>query len=123
MILTYPELKDDVRDCFMTFHEDMKNPIKESLYATLGESEHHLEFTQTNECCIYVNYALIMIDMNEDIDFMRQRLKELLEEEHMQIYKEELQDDFDEFNADILKLKVRLPEIDDNLCSYEYEVR
>ncbi|OKP83019.1 hypothetical protein [Paenibacillus sp. P32E] len=108
MILTYPELKDDVMDCFMMFHEDMNYPVKDSLYAILGESEHRPEFTQANECCIYVNYALIMIDKNENIDFMQQRLNELLEEEHMQIYKEELQDDFDEFNADVLNLKVRL---------------
>jgi hypothetical protein len=90
------------------FHEEMNYPVKDSLYATLGESEHHPEFTQTSECCIYVNYALIMIEKNENIDFMQHRLHELLEETHMYIYQEELQDEFEEFEADVLKLKKSL---------------
>lgn len=60
------------------FHENMNYAVKDSLYATLGESENRPEFTQTNECCIYVNYALIAIDKNEDIDFMQQRQKNCL---------------------------------------------
>lgn len=105
MVLSYCETKESVVEDFNGFHNKLGYPVDQTLYATLGESEYSEEYTQTDECCIYLNYALLLLEKGENIDFMRERLLELIEKKNMDMYRDELLDEFDDFENDLNILK------------------
>jgi hypothetical protein len=104
MILSYNERKEAIIEDFEEFHNSMGYPLDKTLYATLGESEHAKNYTQTDECCIYLNFALTVLNINENIEFMRKRLIELIDEKNMKLYEDELRDEFDNFKKDLVLL-------------------
>lgn len=101
MILSYKERKEAVIEDFEEFHESLGYPINQAFYATLGESEYSKDYTQTDECCIYLNFALMLLERKENIEFMKNRLLELIADENIEIYKEELSEEFNEFIKDL----------------------
>ena len=111
MIMSYSERKEAICDDFEEFHNNIGYPLNQTLYATLGETEYSKEYTQTDECCIYLNFALILLKRNESIDFMRERLLKLIEEDNMDKYKSELLNEFIDFENDLFTFKQLIKEI------------
>jgi len=99
--MSYSDRKEAVIDDFKEFHDGIGYPLDQTLYATLGEAEYSKDYTQTDECCIYLNFALILIEKDEDIEFMEERLRELISEDNMQQYRKELRTDFADFENDL----------------------
>lgn len=104
MIMSYKERKEAVLDDFEEFHNNIGYPLNQTLYATIGEAEYSKSYTQTDECCIYVNFALVLLKQNKDIEFMKARLQELVNEDNMEYYLNELQEEFVDFKNDLILL-------------------
>lgn len=105
MIMSYSERKEAVYDDFEEFHNNIGYSITQTLYATLGEAEYSKEYSQTDECCIYLNFALLLLKRNESIDFMKDRLLNLISEDNIDNYERELLNEFMEFQNDLLTFK------------------
>ncbi len=105
MILSYEEIKEAVQDSYESLHDEFKYTPKNTLYATIGDYNFCEEYTLTDECCIYINFALIFIKKGENIEFMKEQLFELVREMHMEKYEKELGNDFKYFIDDLYKLK------------------
>lgn len=101
MIMPYSERKEAVIEDFEEFHCNLGYSLEHSLYATVGEAEYSREYTQTDECCIYLNFALLLLERKESIEFMKVKLKELTTQDKMKQYKIELKNEFDDFANDI----------------------
>lgn len=104
---TYAEIKEDMKDSFKSLYENSNYPAKDSFYATLEDYQCHGS-SQTEECCIYVNFALILIQHREKIDFIKKRLYELLDKKNYNLYELELKDEFVNLINDINTLKKHL---------------
>lgn len=111
MVMSYCERKDAVVEDFEEFHDNLAYSVEQTLYATIGEAEYAKDYTQTDECCIYLNFALILLKQNENISFMKIRLLELIGSDKMEQYEIELQDEFIYFTQDIALLKDLLHDI------------
>lgn len=110
MIMSYMERKEAVLDYFEEFYNNIGYPVNQTLYATIGEAEYSKSYTQTDECCIYVNFALVLLKQNKDIEFMKARLQELINEDNMEYYMKELQEEFVDFKNDLMLLNHLLNE-------------
>ncbi|MED4654609.1 hypothetical protein [Bacillus pseudomycoides] len=105
MNLRYDEIKEDVIDTYSSLHIRAEYEIKDTFYALLNDYEHSEEYTKTEECCIYVSFALLLIEKNKNIDFIKTRLNELLDNKKMEVHRIELKDEIAEFTSDVNKLK------------------
>lgn len=105
MIMTYDERKSAVLEDFEDFHGNMGYSLKETLYATIGEAEYSPLYSQTDKICIYIAFALTLINQREDISFLSPELEELTDEKYMPQYEQELGADFHFFQKDLLYLK------------------
>ena len=105
MILSYQEIKEAVQDSFVSLYEKFAYSSKDTLYATIGEYDYSNDYTQIDECCIYVNFALMFLEKNESINFMKVRLLELVDEKNLEVYKMELNEEFNLFYSDLCKLQ------------------
>ena len=101
IILSYSERKLAVREDFEEFHIKMGYPLPESLYATIGEAAYSPLYTQTDEICIYIAFALMLSSQSESISFMLPRLRELANEKNMPQYEQELGIEFPQFLMDL----------------------
>ena len=110
MTLTYAEEKESVLDFYESFHLRMGDDysIEQTLHVAVGEARYDENFSQTIECCIYLTYAILLLEKGHDIGFMTERLSSLLEERHFEYYKSELRDEYDDFLKDVAHLKGRL---------------
>ncbi|PFD95710.1 hypothetical protein COE15_23640 [Bacillus cereus] len=108
MDLRYGEIKEAVINTYDSLHIGAKYEIRDTFYALLHDHESSDEYTETEECCIYVNFALLLIEKNTSIDFIKTRLNELLDNKNMEIYRTELKDEINEFTNDVDKLKQHL---------------
>ena len=100
MIMSYAERKSAVYEDFEDFHIHMGYSLEASLYATIGEAEYSPLYSRTDEICIYMIFALLLIGQGKDISFMRPRLDELASEKYMPQYEQELGTDFPQFLKD-----------------------
>lgn len=105
MDLTYLEIKEDMQDSFDSLYKRANYTAKDTFYVILEDYIAHDSSTETEECCIYVNLALILIKVGEKIDFLKNRILELIDDKSISLYKEELDNDFSDFYQDLLKLK------------------
>ncbi|MDM5153733.1 hypothetical protein QUF88_07810 [Bacillus sp. DX1.1] len=105
MNLRYDEIKEDVIDTYSRLHIRAKYEIRDTFYALLNDYELSEEYTETEEYCIYVSFALLLIEKNKNTDFMKTRLNELLDSKRMEIHRIELKDEIAEFTNDVNKLK------------------
>ncbi|WP_097007036.1 hypothetical protein [Lacrimispora amygdalina] len=105
MDLTYLEIKEDMQDSFDSLYKRANYTAKDAFYATLEDYITHDSSTETEECCIYVNFALILINAEEKIEFLKYRLLELIDDKNISLYKEELNNDFTNFYQDLITLK------------------
>ena len=108
MILSYKEIKEAVQDSFISLCENFAYSAKDTLYATIGDYDYSSDYTQIDECCIYVNFALMLLEKNESINFMKVRLLELADEKYLETYKMALKDEFNLFYSDLCKLRKTL---------------
>lgn len=112
MDLSYQEIKEDMQDSFRSLYQNAGYSAKDTFYATLDGYECCDTFTQTEECCIYVHFAFVLLDHEEEIDFMKQRLYELIDEKYFSIYKSELKEEYDNFVNDVTILKTTIDEVE-----------
>lgn len=105
MVLTYLEIKEDMQDSVDSLYKRANYTAKDTFYATLEDYLTHDSSTETEECCIYVNLALILVNVGESIDFLKRRLFELIQDENINLYKEELDNEFNDFYQDLITLK------------------
>ena len=89
----------------VSLYEKFAYSAKDTLYSTIGEYDYSSDYTQIDECCIYVNFALMFIEKNESIDFMKVRLLEFAGNKNLEIYKMELKDEFNLFYSDLCNLR------------------
>ncbi len=108
MDLTYQEVKEDMQDSFKSLYQNAGYSARDTFYATLDDYQCWETSTQTEECCIYVNFAFVLLDNNEDIDFMKQRLFELIDENNFSLYQSELDEEYNDLINDITILKTRI---------------
>ena len=100
MIMPYDERKSAVFEDFEDFYINMGYPLEKSLYAIIGEAEYSSLYSQTDEICIYIPFALMLISQEKDISFMRPRLDELANEKYMPQYERDLGSDVSQFLKD-----------------------
>lgn len=108
MDLTYAEIKEDIEDSFESLHQNFHYPVQDAFYATLDDYKHHASSTQTEECCIYIYAALILLQHKENIDFMKERLFELISKNYYSVYEIELKEEYINLKNDIETLKTIL---------------
>ena len=100
MIMPYNERKLSVFEDFEDFYINMGYPLEKSLYAIIGEAEYSPLYSQTDEICIYILFASMLISQEKDISFICPRLDELANEKYMPQYKQDLGADFSQFLKD-----------------------
>ena len=108
MILPYIEIKEAVYDSYISLHENSGYPIQDTLFATIGDYDFSDEYGQTDECCIYINFAIILINKNKNFDFMKGKLIELLDDRQIDLFKSDLGNEFHEFLNDVNIVKCHL---------------
>lgn len=101
IILSYSERKVAVREDFEEFHLKMGYSLPETLYATIGEAAYSSLYTETDEICIYIAFALMLGNQGENISFLLPRLRELVDEKNMPQYGQELGAEFPLFLKDL----------------------
>lgn len=104
MIMSYCERIMAVQEDFEEFHIKMGYSIEETLFATVGEAAYSPLYSQTDEICIYVVFALLLISQEKDISFMRPKLDELANEKYMPQYERDLGTDFPQLLKDWIRL-------------------
>lgn len=67
----------------------------------MDDYKRHDSSTQAEESCIYIYAALIFLQHKENIDFMKERLYELINENYYSLYKAELKDEYITLKNDI----------------------
>lgn len=100
MIMPYNERKSAIFEDFEDFYIHMGYPLEKSLYAIIGEAEYSPLYSQTDEICIYILFALMLISQGQDISFMRSKLDELANKKYMPQYERDLGSDFSQFLKD-----------------------
>lgn len=105
MDLSYIEIKEDMRDSYKSLCENANYLAKDSFYAALNDYQCQGNSSQIEECCIYVNFALVLIKHGENIDFMKKRMYELIDKKNYTLYELELKDEFAILENDINTLK------------------
>jgi len=108
MIFKYDELKEYIGEDFVTFHDEMKFTIEQTIPAILNEYENAADFSLLEECSIYVFISLILIEQNLNTDTLREKIIKLLNEENMKVYKEQLGDEYSKFVEDVIVVKKNL---------------
>lgn len=103
MIMSYLERKIAVQEDFEEFHIKMGYSLAESFFATIGDAEYSPLYSQTDEICIYISFALLLIRQGKNIAFLQSRLEELSEEKYMPKYEQELGPDFPQFLKDWIR--------------------
>jgi len=111
MILEYNEIKEVVYDSYKSLHDKFHYTPQDTLYATIGEYDFSEEFSKVDEACIYINFAIIFYKNQEDFNFMKNKLIDIIKEENFNYYKENLKEEFKEFFNDLLKVKKILKNI------------
>lgn len=101
VILSYSERKVAVREDFEEFHLKMGYSLPETLYATIGEAAYSSLYTQTDEICICIAFALMLGNQGKSLSFMLPRLRELADEKNMLRYEQELGAEFPLFLKDL----------------------
>ena len=101
MIMSYNERKSAVQEDFEEFHIKMGYSLKETLFATIGEAEYSPLYSQTDEICIYISFAFVLISRGESISFLYPGLNKLANKKYMSQYKQELESDFPQFLKDL----------------------
>ncbi len=109
MVLTYYEIKEAVQDSYERLHIRGGYDEYNTFFASLNDYDQAEDFSLTEECCLYLNFAILFIRNNTQFDFMKKRLIELIKEENLIIYKGELNDEYISFEKD-------LNELTSNLC-------
>lgn len=105
MIMSYDDRKTAVLEDFEDFHIKMGYSLEDTLYATIGEAAYSPLYTQTDEICIYITFAFILIKRGDDISFLRFRLEELANKKYMPQYEQELGAEFPRFLKDYHSLE------------------
>ncbi len=108
MELTYVEIKEDMKDSFQSLYQNANYPARDAFYATLNDYQIYNSSTQTEECCIYVSFALILLQNKENIDFMKKRLSELMKKSNFYLYQKEMKEEFRDLENDIEILKTKI---------------
>ena len=103
--LTYAEIKEDIKDTFESLYHRSNYTGKDTFYVILDDHQRHNLGDQSEECCIYVNCALILLQNKQDIGFMKNRLSDLIQESHFYLYRREMTGDFQRLKTDIEILK------------------
>lgn len=103
MIMSYCERKIAVQEDFEEFHIKMGYSLAESLFATIGEAKYSSLYSQTDEICIYISFAALLVRQGKDTTFLQSRLEELSEEKYMSQYEQELGSDFLQFLKDWIR--------------------
>jgi hypothetical protein len=105
MVLTYYEIKEAVQDSYERLHIRGDYNEYNTFFASLNDYDQAEDFSLTEECCLYINFAILFIRNNANFDFMKERLTELIKEENLIIYKGELNEEYISFEKDLNELK------------------
>lgn len=105
MVLTYYEIKEAVQDSYERLHIRGDYNEYNTFFASLNDYDQAEDFSLTEECCLYINFAILFIRNNANFDFIKERLTELIKEENLIIYKGELNEEYISFEKDLNELK------------------
>lgn len=111
MILKYDEIKEVVYDSYKSLHLKFHYELQDTLYATIGEYDFYKEFSKIDKICIYINFAIIFYQNQENFDFIKNELIDIVKEENFDFYKENLKEEFKQFYDDLIKVKEILKNI------------
>lgn len=105
MILSYNEIKEAVYDSYKSLHDEFNYTPKDTLFATIGEYNFSEDYTKTDEACIYINFTLIFNEKGEDLDFIKDKLIDIINDKNVEYYMSTIGEDFTDFFNDIIKVK------------------
>ncbi len=105
MLLKYREFKEAVYDSYKSLHHKFYYTLEDVLFAIIGEYDFHKNFSQIDEMVIYINFALVLFENQENFDFIKEKLIEFGKGKNLEYYKEELKEEFEEFICDFRKVK------------------
>ncbi len=105
MLLKYREMKEAVFNSYKSLYDKFHYTPKYVVFATIGEYDFYKNFSQIDEIIIFINFALIFFENQNNFNFIREKLIELVKEEHLEYYKKELKEEFGEFICDVTKVK------------------
>ena len=105
MLLKYREMKEAVFNSYKSLYDKFHYTPKDVVFATIGEYDFYKNFSQIDEIIIFINFALIFFENQNNFNFIREKLIELVKEEHLEYYKKELKEEFGEFICYVTKVK------------------
>ena len=108
MILPYNEIKESIENSYKSLCELHNYSIKDTLYAIIGEYDCHDEYTEVDEALINLIYGIILISKKQNIEFMKEKLIEILNVDNLSLYKKEFSKDYNQIEKDFCKLKTLL---------------
>lgn len=108
MIFGYEELKEYVNEDFNRFFNRRKFTSSQVIPAILDEYEDAKDYSETEECVIYVDIALNFIMENISLGELAEKLNLLFSEENLQNYKNDIKNDFILMENDINFIKKHL---------------
>lgn len=106
MNIEYIDIKDGAFEFYEDIYKKAKYPLKGTFFAYLNEFSIHDTYDSSEEICIYITFALMLIEKDEDFIFLIEPLKEKLEK----ITDEQLQKEIEDPN-DIKLLKEDLEKL------------
>ena len=81
MLLKYREMKEAVFNSYKSLYDKFHYTPKDVVFATIGEYDFYKNFSQIDEIIIFINFALIFFENQNNFNFIREKLIELVKEE------------------------------------------
>ena len=104
MEITYTEIKDDAQYTYLTLRKEQAQPLHDIFYAFLEDyiCSIHVIHTFTEKASVYISFARILIDNNEDHCFFKDELYKTIGNINKEEIKNEIGDEeFREFEKDL----------------------
>jgi hypothetical protein len=106
MELKYEEIKEDSADIYESLHINAKYPLKDTFYAFLNDYELHENYDITEETSLYVAFCALLIEKEQNFDFLRNKLVNLISNKNLEKVTNDLEsDELVRFFADVNTIK------------------
>jgi len=109
MELKYEEIKEDSADIHESLHINAKYSLKDTFYAFLNGYELNENYDITEETALYVAFCTLLIDKEQNFDFFKNKLANLISNKNLEKVTNDLKsDELVQFCSDVDIIKKKL---------------
>lgn len=106
MEFKYDEIKEDATDIYESLHVNAKYSLKDTFYAFLDDYEANENYSKSEETSLYVSFCTLLIEKNENFEFLKDKLINLISDKNIEEVTKELDsDDYTQFLKDVNRIK------------------